>query len=162
MGKGGHGIAVNTSHTSHTHLSRSSGPHSMIKSSKWWPTAFHWNGPPPDIIKPGRTQIPNGLPNVNEGFHKRLIWWERQTQKPEYIVLATWCISWIMPLTSTQNASTSTYNARKRMVLGYLCIQCRERLKHARSGNHLHMMPRPTLTSWVDSKHTRLLDLTRY
>ena len=46
------------------HRSRSSGSHSMIKSSKWWPTAFHWNGPPPDKIKPGGTQISNGLPNV--------------------------------------------------------------------------------------------------
>ena len=48
----------------YTHRSSSYGPHSLIKSSKWWPTAFHWNGPPPDIVKPGRTQISNGLPNV--------------------------------------------------------------------------------------------------
>ena len=67
-------MCVNTSHTSLHHLmpaihetrrSMSFGPPSMIKSSEWWPIAFHCNGPPPDIIiKPGRTQLSNGLPNV--------------------------------------------------------------------------------------------------
>ena len=57
------------------HQSRSSGPHSMIKSSNWWPTTFHWNGPPPDMIKPGRTQLSNGL---KRRCSQILIWWERQ------------------------------------------------------------------------------------
>ena len=65
-------------HARYTHRSRSSGPHSMIKSSKWWPTAFHWNGPPPDIIKPGRTQISNGLPNVKKAFTK---YWSGERDK---------------------------------------------------------------------------------
>ena len=67
MEKGGHGIAVEyipylaTSFDArYTHRSRRSGPHSMIKSSKWWPTVFHWNGH--HLIKPGRTHMPNGLP----------------------------------------------------------------------------------------------------
>ena len=66
MEKSGHGVCVWTYHIHHLmpvipeiHRSRSSGPHSMIKSSNWWPTAFHWNGPPPDMIKPGRTQLSN-------------------------------------------------------------------------------------------------------
>ena len=33
-----------------------------------------------------------------------------------------------------QNASSPTYNARKGIVAGYLSIQCRETLKHTRSG----------------------------
>ena len=66
MEKSRHGVCVWKYHIHHlmpvipeihVHRSRSSGPHSMIKSSKWWPTAFLWNGPTPDIIKPGNTAI---------------------------------------------------------------------------------------------------------
>ena len=49
-----------------THWSRSSGPPSMIKSSKWRSTACYWNGPPPDTIKPGRTQLSKCLPNIKK------------------------------------------------------------------------------------------------
>ena len=74
-------LFVNISHSSfmpvipEIHRSRSSGLHSMIKSSNLWPTTFHWNGPPPDMIKPGRTQLSNGLKRRRSQI---LIWWERQ------------------------------------------------------------------------------------
>ena len=146
-GKSTHGkgqtwcLCMNTSHTSlhhmmpvtpETHRSRSSGPPSMIKFSKWWPTAFHWNGPPPDINQTGSNSYQAACP-AWQGVHKILIrktktktTWSglknRRSRKPDAILTATSWTSWILPLTSMWIASTPMWNPRERMVAGCLYI----------------------------------------
>ena len=164
-------VCVNISHSfdagiPEIHRTRNSGPHSMIKSSKWWPTAFHWNVPPPDIIKPGRTQLSNGLKRRHSQI---LIWWERQNHlirlekqmkqdtRVDFNIYTYGCpgfCHWPQPKTILhlrkiieKNGSRLPMHSMQRMTQTY------------QIGYHLHMLP---LASWMESRPIRLLDLTRY